>query len=148
MPKGKKQCPSCNEFTTVRASSCKCGLVFEKKKKKEAKPFFQERKEFIKRMLDGEKSQDMILDMTTVTKIFNKFNNDVDFLSKVKPPFKLNGSIRYFLTTDGMLFLDKKYKEYQYKPKKADKVIDLNEKFGEDLVENKPKTLRNFLNNE
>ncbi len=118
------------------------------KPKKQAKPFFKERKEFIKRLLDGKKSSNLALDMMTATKIFEKFDNDVDFLSKVKPLFKMDGSIKWFLTFDGMKFLDLKYKEFKYKPKKSEIMIDFEDKFGNDYVEYKPRTIRQFLDNE
>jgi hypothetical protein len=150
MPKGKKQCPSCNSLLTVRALLCTCGHTFEKgkTKKKEKKPFFAERKEFIKRMLDGGRSKDMTLDMITATKVFATFDNNIDFLGKVKPPFKLDGSIRYFLTAEGKEYLRKKKLEFDYKPKNTEKIVDHLEKIGDDIVTSKPRTLRDFLNNE
>ena len=36
MPRGKKQCPSCEDFVATRASCCGCGHIFTKKK--DAKP--------------------------------------------------------------------------------------------------------------
>ena len=84
--------------------------------------------------------------MHTVTKIFEEFNNDLDFLCKVKPPFELQGSIKYFLTQDGKEYLRKKYKEFYYKPPEKDKFIDTEVKAGEDILEKKKKTLRDFLN--
>lgn len=150
MPKGKKQCPNCNSLLAIRALLCTCGFSLEKgkAKKKETKPFFAERKDFIKRMLDGGKSHDMKLDMITATRIFATFDNNVDFLGKVKPPFKLDGSIRYFLTADGKEYLRKKKLEFDYKPKNTEKIIDHFEKIGDDIVIPKPRTLRNFLNDE
>jgi hypothetical protein len=150
MPKGKKQCPTCNALLSVRALLCTCGFTFEKSKskKKAPKPFFSERKDFIKRMLDGGKSKDIALDMITATKVFEAFDNNIDFLAKVKPPFKLDGSIRYFLTADGKEFLRKKKLEFDYKPKNAEKIVDHFQKTGEDIMTNKHRTLRDFLNDE
>jgi hypothetical protein len=116
--------------------------------KKQVKSFFKERKEFIKRLLDGSKSSNFALDMMTATKVFEKFNNDLDFLSKVKPLFKLNGTIKWLLTADGIKFLDLKYKEFKYKPKKSEILIDSGEKFGDDIVKPRPRTIRQFLDNE
>ena len=50
--------------------------------KKQVKSFFKERKEFIKRLLDGSKSSNFALDMMTATKVFEKFNNDLNKLSE------------------------------------------------------------------
>lgn len=152
MPRGKKQCSSCHSYLSVRASQCNCGFLFEKTKAKtktkEKKPFFAERKDFIKRMLDGGKSKDMMLDMITATKIFAYFENNIDFLGRVKPPFKLDGSIRYFLTAEGKEYLRKKKLEFDYKPKNNEKIVDHLEKIGDDIATSKPRTLRDFLNDE
>ena len=117
MPRGKKKCGNCGEFVGSRVQECSCGFVFGKPKpKKKAKPFFKERKDFVKRMLGGEKSDSMQLDMMTSTKVFELFDNDINFLSKVKPPFKLKGSIRYFLTEDGKKYLNKKKESLPFLP--------------------------------
>ena len=96
-------------------------------------------------MLNGHKSLDYKLDMMTATKVFKEFDNDVDFLSKVKPPFKLDSSIKYFLTKEGMEYLKKKKLEFYYKPKNYEKIVDHQKKIGEDRVIEKRKTLRDFL---
>jgi len=145
MPRGLKKCPDCKTFVGARTPECSCGHIFKKKPKKQPKPFFKERKEFVKRMLGGKKPIDHRLDMMVVTKIFAAFENDLDFLGKVKPPFELNGSIKYFLTKDGKEYLLKKYREFNYKVPEADKYIDTKEKVGEDTHEGKSNTLRGFL---
>lgn len=150
MPRGKKTCPNCNSLQAVRVLSCsECEYTFEKKTtvKKKAS-FFQERKAFIKRMLNNNKSSNYKLDMMTATKIFKMFDNDIDFLSKVKPPFDLNNSIKYFLTKDGQDYLRKKKLEFEYKPKNSEKIVDHSEKVGEDVVTSRRRTLRDFLNDE
>lgn len=150
MPKGKKQCPNCNSLQAVRALCCsECSVEFKKKAtlKKEVS-FFKERKEFIKRMLNDGKSSNYKLDMMTATKIFKSFNNDIDFLSKVKPPFNLNGSIKYFLTKEGQDYLRKKKLEFEYKPKNSEKIVDHSEKVGDDVMTSRKRTLRDFLNDE
>jgi len=148
MPRGKKECPKCKDLIGARAASCQnCGEVFQASKiKKQPKPFVKERKEFIKRMLDGGKSDDIRLDMMVVTKVFEWFDNDIDFLLKVKPPFKLNGSIKYFRSKDGRDYLIKKHKEFQYNPKNHEEFVEGNEKIGEDIVKPKIRSLREFLN--
>jgi len=96
-------------------------------------------------MLDNQPSDNYKLDMITVTKLFKHFEYDIDFLSKVKPPFKLDNSIKYFLTKDGLSYLDKKHREFHYKPKNSEKMVDHKLKVGEDKLIEKRKTLRDFL---
>lgn len=148
MPQGKKQCPSCKSQNAVRALLCSCGHIFKSKAKKEAKPFCNERKAFIKRMLNNGKSQDYRLDMMTATKIFEQFDNNIDFLGKVKPPFKLNGTIKYFLTPEGKDYLRKKKLEFDFKPQNFEKCIDHFEKVGDDILVKPRQTLRKFLDDE
>lgn len=151
MPRGKKQCPNCNSLQAARALSCSdCNHTFslKKTKVKTPKPFFKERKDFIKRMLNGSKSQDMKLDMMVATSIFKTFDNDLDFLSKVKPPFKFEGSIKYFFSKDGREYLRKKKLEFEYNPENTEKIIDHLDKVGEDMKISTKKTLRNFLDDE
>ena len=145
MPRGQKSCPDCKIFVGARTPKCPCGHIFKKKVKKQPKPFFKERKEFIKRMLGGQKPTAHRLDMMVATKIFDAFEIDLDFLSKVKPPFEFNGSIKYFLTKDGKEYLLKKYLEFNYKVPEADKYVDTKEKVGEDIHQSKSNTLRGFL---
>jgi len=146
MPRGKKSCPSCDALLGARVKICDCGHEFLAKAKKQPKPFFKERKEFLKRMLGGLKPINYVFEMSTVTKIFTQFNNDLEFLSKVKPPFQLKGTIKYFLTQDGREYLSKKHKEFYYKPPEKDKFVDTEVKAGQDILEKKKKTLRDFLN--
>jgi hypothetical protein len=146
MPRGKKVCPSCKSLLGARTSVCDCGHTFIAKPKKIAKPFFKERKAFLKRVLGGSKPTNYVFEMHTVTKVFEQFDNDLDFLGKVKPPFELKGTIKYFLTKDGREYLSKKHKEFYYKPPEKDKFVDTEVKVGEDTIEKKKKTLRDFLN--
>jgi|TARA_R110000824_G_scaffold244366_4_gene433123 hypothetical protein len=148
MSKRRKRCPKCKELNEPDSTSCaSCGGKIKKTKiPKATKPFAKERKEFISRMLDGEKPKAFALDMMAVTRIFQIFVGHEDFLSKVAPPFKLKDSIKYLLSSEGMKYLRKKKDEFYYKPKKLDKIIDFKEKVGEDTLQSKTLTLRDFLN--
>lgn len=146
MPRGKKTCPSCGSLVGARASICDCGHEFLPVKKKKPKPFFKARRDFIKRMLAGSKAKDWRMEMHTATKVFSEFDNDLDFLEKVKPPFVFKDTIKYFLTKEGREYLRKRHKEFYYKPPDKDKFIDTKEKAGEDILEKKKKTLKDFLN--
>ena len=53
--------------------------------------------------------------------------------------------IKYFLTKDGKEYLRKKHKEFYFKTPEKDKFVDTKEKAGEDIMEHKTKTLRDFL---
>ena len=99
-------------------------------------------------MLNNGKSQDYRLDMMTATKIFEQFDNNIDFLGKVKPPFKLNGTIKYFLTPEGKDYLRKKKLEFDFKPQNFEKCIDHFEKVGDDILVKPRQTLRKFLDDE
>lgn len=107
--------------------------------------FFKEKRDFISRMLNGSKPLNYSLDMVAAKKVFDQFDNDIDFLSKVKPPFKMNGSIKYFITAEGMKYLKKKYKEFNFKVPEHEIPLDLGEKAGEDIEVKKQITIRNFL---
>ena len=96
-------------------------------------------------MLEGQKSLDYKLDMMVATKIFKEFEDNIDFLEKVRSPFKFDGSIKFFLTKEGMDYLKKKKLEFEYKPKKSEKIVDHKKKVGEDRLIERRKTLRDFL---
>ena len=114
-------------------------------KRKTPKPFFKERKDFLRRCL-GEKIKNYTAEMTAVTKIFERFDNDIDFLNKVKPPSFLKDSLLWFLTEEGNKFLKKKHKKFYYKLEEFSLPVNLGEKFGEDVIEKKQQTIRSFLN--
>ena len=97
------------------------------------------------KMMDN-KPENYALEMKTATKIFAAFKNDLDFLTKVKPPSWVKSSISYFLSQEGKAFLDLKYKEFYFKIETPEKFVDLGEKVGDDIVVSKPLTIRNFLN--
>ena len=112
-----------------------------------AKPptFFKEKKEFISRMLSGGKPDNYALDMMTVKRIFAAYKGEEEFLTKVKPPFKMTGSIKYLLTADGKKYLKKKYNEFKFEIPEHEIPVDLGIKAGDDIVLQKPKTIRDFL---
>ncbi|MDB4317735.1 hypothetical protein N9973_00395 [bacterium] len=146
MPRGKRECPKCSSLCSTRSLQCECGFSFESLKKPVKKPtYFKERQQFIRRMLNDKPSVQYKLDIITATKVFKRFENDVDFLLKVKPPFELDGSIKYFLSSDGLEYLERKHREFHYKPKNSEKMVDHKSKFGQDIPVEKRKTLRDFL---
>ena len=83
--------------------------------------------------------------MVAATKIFKHYENNVDFLLGLRPPFEMKGTIVWLLSFKGKEFLRKKKAEFDYKPREAQKIFDLGVKEGEDRVIIQP-NLRNFLN--
>jgi hypothetical protein len=146
MPRGKRTCPKCSALCSTRSRECECGFSFKNQKKIAKQPsYFEERRQFIRSMLNDQPSSDYKKDMVAATKLFKHFENDVDFLLKVKPPFRFQGSIIYLLTKEGLEYLSKKQKEFHYKPKNSEKMVDHKFKIGEDRLIEKRKTLRDFL---
>lgn len=117
------------------------------KTKKSPKPFFRERKDFLSRVAGGYKGN-YAGQMVAVLKIFERYNNDIDFLSKVKPPSFLKEGVFWLITKEGYKFLDKKYKEFNFKPEEYDKPIETSSKAGEDIYIKKPLTINEFLKDE
>jgi hypothetical protein len=120
------------------------------RKKKEPKPpsFHKDRQFFISRMLGAGKSPNYKLDMSIAKEIFESFNNDLDFLHKVKPPSWLDPKkgLLYFKSPAGKEYLRKKYQEFKFVIEEKEKPVDLGVKSGEDVLEHKPRTVRQFLN--
>lgn len=114
------------------------------KKQSKRPTFFQERRSFIRRIL-GEKVEQYSREMLFTKKIFEKFNNDIDFLNSVKPPAFLKGSLAWFLCPEGLKFLDKKYKEFYFKIQEWEKPVEVFEKAGDDVYVKQPRTIREFL---
>tara|TARA_B100000963_G_scaffold67137_2_gene55273 strand:+ start:57508 stop:58002 length:495 start_codon:yes stop_codon:yes gene_type:complete len=162
MPRGYKQCPKCSKKVGASTKICSCSFVFSNskldgsKQKKIAELFeidvtskrqlADAKKDFLGRMIDNRYPENFPFQMSIVKKIFEKFNNDLDFLSKVKPPFKFKyPTLGYFLTQDGRQYLIKKYREFYYKPPSPDKFVDKGVKSGEDILSKNIKTLKEFL---
>jgi len=119
------------------------------RKKKEPKPpsFHKDRQFFISRMLGNAKSPSYKLDMMIAKEVFETFNNDIDFLHKVKRPFEFDPQkgLLYFKSPAGKEYLRKKYTEFKFIIPESEKPVDLGVKSGDDVYENKPRTIREFL---
>ena len=120
------------------------------RKKKEPKPpsFHKDRQFFISRMLGHSKSPNYKLDMSIAKEVFETFNNDLNFLHKVKPPSWLDPKLGllYFKSAAGKEYLRKKYQEFNFKIEEKEKPVDLGVKSGDDVLEHKARTIREFLN--
>ena len=83
-----------------------------------------------------------------------KFFNDLydlfpcnEFWRSIKLSEKTD-SLRYYKSEYGLSVIQKKFLEYNYKPKEQEEII-LGEKSGEDFISrNKPSTIKQFLDNE
>ena len=106
--------------------------------------FFQERRFFIKRIL-GENVKEYSKEMLFTKKIFEKFNNDIDFLNNVKPPQFLKDSLAWFLCPEGIKYLERKHKEFHFQIEEYEKPVEVFEKAGDDVYVKQPRTIREFL---
>lgn len=105
------------------------------------------KRDFLRRMLriNGDYSVSK-LDMIVIHEIFSWYPEDIDFMEKVSsPPFVIN-NILWFKTEDGKKYLHKKKLEFYFKIPEREKAVDLGEKFGDDVLDRKPRTTREFLN--
>lgn len=108
------------------------------------KKFHREKLAFIKKMLPDTKVN-FPREMAAAKKIFDHFENDVDFLLSVKPPFKLKDSILYLISEKGIQYLELKRKEFYFKPKEVENHFESGEKCGDDVQSSRTQTLRQFL---
>jgi hypothetical protein len=117
-------------------------------KVKKVKPpsYHKEKLAFIHRILGGSFSSPKMTERVVAKKIFERYKNDLDFLSKVSAPSWLKDSMLWFLTEDGLKYLDLKYKEFYFKIEEPPKIVDFHHKVGDDILEKKPLTVRDFLN--
>ena len=119
------------------------------KKKKEPKPpsFHRDRQLFITRMIGKGNSPNYALDMAITKELFEAYNNDLDFLHKVKAPSWIDPKMGmlYFRSAIGKEYMRKKYIEFKFIIPESEKPVDLGVKSGDDVYENKPRTLRQFL---
>jgi hypothetical protein len=119
------------------------------KKEKKIKPpsFFQEKRGFIFRMLGGKKSDNYKLDMMIANEIFKLYEGEIDFLTKVKPPFefKKGNNLLYFRSPHGREYLKKKFLEFKFVIPEHELPVDLGVKSGDDVYESSPRTIREFL---
>lgn len=146
MPRGKKECPSCQASLGLRVSACDCGHVFPKKKKEEKSKI--NKKEILKRLVSEPPSNKRMFYMREM-KMLNdlceryslEFMNIVTFFKKLD-------SLAYLVSPKLKSTLDQKFRAFNYvvdKSKYPEYV--LGDKIGEDKpIEIKTKTIKDFLN--
>ncbi len=104
----------------------------------------KERKEFAVRMLVDNPKPMWQAELRACKDLFNIY--PVEFLIKVaKPPFKIN-SCFFFLSEDGKQYLERKLKEFLYKPQRYE-IVEGEEKQGENWNGKRKRGFREFLNN-
>ena len=145
MPRGQKQCPSCDTFVTTRVSLCECGHIFLKKKKS-TKPTIDKRK-ILERLIiepkDGKRvfyQREMKFLNDLVDRYSLEFMNVVDFHKKFD-------SLIYLTSPKLKDTLDRKFRAFNYVVDKTRyPEYNIGGKSGKDkVVERSKKTLKDFL---
>lgn len=105
------------------------------------------KRETLKRLLkvDGRRSRNFwAREMKALNDLVEKFDN-LDFWQKVNFSQNFN-SLLFFKKGDGLDILTKKYREFNYKVPEPKK-FNIGKTIGENRVyKNKPKTIKDFLN--
>jgi|DEB0MinimDraft_6_1074348.scaffolds.fasta_scaffold52959_3 hypothetical protein len=121
-----------------------------------AKPptYFQERKDFLGRMIPDHSKIQWRVEMGHTKKIFfvdhksktpKELRYPIEFLNKVAPAFKNMNSVCYFLGEKGKAYLETELNKFNFKPKTIESV-EQEEKIGEDKDVKAIPSLRQFLN--
>ena len=114
----------------------------KRKKEKVRVSTGKERKDFAVRMLVDNPKPMWQAELRACKDLFKLF--PVEFLIKVsKPPFKIN-SCFFFLSEDGKEYLNRKLKEFLYKPERYE-IVEGIEKQGEDWSGKRKRGFREFL---
>ena len=117
-------------------------MAKKKAAKKKSPTYFQERKDFIARMISKGVKIPYAREQKLAKDLFNKY--PVKFLNVVPKPFELN-SIAWFLSYDGEIYLNKELKRFLYQPKEK-KAVKYLKKEGEPYNKKTIKQFRDFLN--
>ena len=146
MPRGKKQCPSCEALLGVRTSTCDCGYVFPEKKKDD-KPKIN-KKEILKRLVSEPSSNKRMFYMREM-KMLNDLceRYSLEFMN-IMTFFKKLDSLSYLVSPKLKDTLDQKFRAFNYSlDKNKYPEYPLGEKIGDDKpIEVKNKTIKDFLN--
>lgn len=157
MPRGKKQCPSCEDFVATRASCCGCGHIFTKKKdgeSKKVKPKTTKPKiskiDILKRLVEDPKNNKSFFyarEMKMLNDLVDLYS--LEFMNVVNLGRKFE-SLSYFKHSKVKEKLDRRFREFNYVTDKSRyPEYNLGEKSGEDrFVKRKKKTVKDFLEEE
>jgi hypothetical protein len=144
MPRGKKECSSCNKLVGIRTSKCSCGYIFAKPEVKKNKP---NKLKVLGRLVDiPDKNKRLFYSrefkmMKTLTERYSlEFLSIVDFGKKFD-------SMAYLISPKLKDTLDKKWRAFNYRvDKNKYKDYTIGEKYGEDKkITKKKTTTRDFL---
>lgn len=162
MPRGKKQCPSCEDLVATRASCCSCGHIFTKKK--DAKPKTTKPKttkpktakpkiskiDILERLVEEPKNNKNFFyarEMKMLNDLVDLYS--LEFMNVVNLGRRFE-SLAYFKHSKVKEKLDRRFREFNYVTDKSRyPEYNLGEKSGEDrFVKRKKKTLKDFLEEE
>ena len=157
MPRGKKQCPSCEDFVATRASCCGCGHIFTKKKdsgSKKAKPKTAKPKiskiDILKRLVEDPKNNKRFFyarEMKMLNDLVDLYS--LEFMNVVNLGRRFE-SLAYFTHSKVKEKLDRRFREFNYVTDKSRyPEYNLGEKSGEDrFIKRKKRTVKDFLEEE
>jgi len=157
MPRGKKQCPSCEDFVATRASCCGCGHIFTKKKvgeSKKAKPKTAKPKiskiDILKRLVEDPKNNKRFFyarEMKMLNDLVDLYS--LEFMNVVNLGKRFE-SLAYFKHSKVKEKLDRRFREFNYVTDKSRyPEYNLGEKSGEDrFIKRKKRTVKDFLEEE
>lgn len=105
---------------------------------------YQERKDFVARMVSDFGSINWAKELSISKKIFS--THSIDMLNDIEPPFNMK-STAWFLGEKGKKWLTNKQKEYYHVTRLKEELVEEHEeKAGEDLPFHREKSLIDFLN--
>lgn len=144
MPRGKKCCPSCNQFIGARSSSCICGYVFKNTEPKKKLNKFK----ILSRLVDipDKNKKIFYLKEFKLMKILTE-RYSLEFVSIIDFGKKFD-SLAYLVSSKLKGTLDQKWRAFNYKVDKSKYVeYNIGEKFGEDkIIKSRNKNTKDFLN--
>jgi len=110
------------------------------------KKHFPERREFIRRMLGQVPSGEYSKCMWVATQVFEGFDGELDFLSRVKKPsFITSQNFAWFLGEEGKEYLYRRFMEYCWDVDGGETFEKHEKRYGEDVSKEK-KTFAEFMN--
>ena len=147
MPRGKKQCPSCSEFSGIRKSVCSCGFEFPKTENKKSKKPTNKRA-ILLRLVEQPTSNKRFFfarEMKMLNDLCERYSEE--FMSIVSFNKKFD-SLAYLVSPKLKGLLDQKFRAFNYVVDKSKyPTYTIGEKSGEDKIINKKiKTTKDFLN--
>ena len=154
MPRGKKRCPECNNFTGARRISCDCGFNFGKlsKSKKEKSRIPQKpkinKRQVLKRLVEDPKTNKRFFyarEMKFLNDLCNKYS--LEFMHVVSFSRKFT-SLAYLISPKLKDTMDRKWRAFNYKVDKSKyEEYNIGEKIGQDIkIPKQIKTTKDFLN--